>query len=66
MAESSTWTVYVPDRSEPIRNVPRSLTIDEVRQTLTASGFTSVQTAEVSTSGDTITFRRPSGGSKGI
>lgn len=61
---SGNWTVYVPDSRNAI-TLPASLTTEEVRQTLVGTGYTSVETAEMTISGNTITFRRPQGGTKG-
>lgn len=61
------FTVYVPDRSSPFY-LPGTLTHEEVRQTLSGMGYASVENAElvVSAGGSTITFRRPTGGTKGL
>jgi ethanolamine utilization protein EutA (predicted chaperonin) len=59
------WTVYVPDRTAPV-SLPSSLTTEEVRATLVGTGYTSVESAEMTISGSTITFRRPQGGTKGL
>ena len=58
------FTVYVPDRSTPI-TLPGTLTHEEVRQTLVGTGYPSVENAEMVVAGQTITFRRPTGGTKG-
>lgn len=58
------FTVYVPDRSAPF-SLPDSLTHEEVRRTLSGMGYPSVENAELVVAGSTITFRRPTGGTKG-
>src|SRR3990167_418496 len=62
---SSNFTVYVPDRSAPF-TLPGTLTNEEVRQTIAGMGYSSVENAEMVVSGSTITFRRPTGGTKGL
>jgi hypothetical protein len=59
------FTVYVPDRSAPFY-FPQTLTPEEIRQALVSTGHTSVSSAEMVLSGSTITFRRPTGGTKGL
>ena len=58
------YTVYVPDRTSPF-TLPGTLTHEEVRQTVAGMGYPSVENAELTISGNTITFRRPTGGTKG-
>lgn len=66
MATVGNYTIYVPDRTDPVR-LPVSLTIDEVRQSLVGMGYTSVETAELLIeSGNVLRFRRPVGGTKGL
>lgn len=65
MANSS-WTAYVPDQSRSFGPFPGSLTPEEVRQALVATGHTSVQGAEMVIDGSVIKFRRVQGGSKGL
>ena len=62
---SSNFTVYVPDRSAPY-TYPGSLTHEEVRQAVVLNGHPNVETAEMVVNGQTITFRRPTGGTKGL
>lgn len=62
---ASQWTVHVPDRSAPMY-FDSNLTPEEIRSVLVSTGFTSVQTAEMVQSGNTLTYRRPSGGTKGL
>lgn len=62
---ASNWTVYLPDRREPVY-YPSSLTTDEVRQVAIGSGHTSVDGASMEVNGAVITFRRPTGGNKGF
>lgn len=59
------YTIYVPDRSAPI-SFPSSMTHEEVKAALIGSGYTSVENSELVVSGNTLTFRRVTGGSKGI
>lgn len=65
MATESRWTVYVPDRTEPFY-FQTTLTAEEVRGALESTGYPSVRTAEMVINAQTITFRRPSGGTKGF
>lgn len=58
------YTVYVPDRTQAF-TYPGTLTHEEVRQALVLNGYPSVENAEMVVSGQTITFRRPTGGTKG-
>ena len=62
---ASQWTVYVADRTSPFY-FDKSLTADEVKSALVSTGHSSVATAEMVINGDTITFRRPAGGNKGV
>lgn len=63
---AANYIVYVPDRSEPFTGFPQSLTHDEVRSALVATGHTSVENAELVVNGTTLRFRRVQGGTKGI
>ncbi len=66
MAANEQYTIYVPDRTSPIR-YPASLTVEEVRSALVGSGFTSVENAEVvMEAGNVLRFRRVQGGTKGL
>lgn len=66
MAANEQYTIYVPDRSTPIR-YPKSLTVEEVRSALVGSGFTACETARVVLEGDSVLrFERVQGGTKGI
>ena len=57
--------VFIPDVVEP-KNLPDSLTAEEVREVVVGMGYTSVENADIVTAADgSITFRRPSGGTKG-
>ena len=62
---SSQWTVRVPDRSAPFY-FDRTLTADEVKSALVSTGHTNVATSEMVINGSEITFRRASGGNKGL
>lgn len=62
---ASQWTVNVPDRSTPFY-FSTNLTAEEVRSALISVGHTSVENAEMVQSGNTLTFRRPVGGTKGV
>lgn len=62
---TSNFTVYVPDRSTPL-TYPGTMTHEEIRQALVLNGYPSVENAEMVVNGQTITFRRPTGGTKGI
>ena len=57
------YIINVPDRSAPYR-LPRTLTVEEVRQTLVGMGHTAVENSElqVSPDGQTLTFKRVTGG----
>ena len=61
------YIINVPDRSAPYR-LPRTLTVEEVRQTLVGMGHTAVENSElaVSPDGQTLTFKRVTGGTKGL
>ena len=61
---SSQWTVRVADRTQPYY-FDRSLTADEVKSALVSTGHSNVATSEMVINGNEITFRRPSGGTKG-
>ena len=61
---TSQWTVRVPDRSPMY--FEGSLTPDEIKSVLVSTGHTNVGTAEMVINGREITFRRPSGGTKGF
>ena len=60
------YTVYVPDSTTP-KFFSKDFTPAEVKSALISSGVASVQHASmtVSADGDTITFARVQGGSKG-
>lgn len=64
---ASNYVVYIPDRSEPFNGFPRSMAVEEVRASLVATGHTALETAEVTVSadGNTLRFKRVSGGTKG-
>lgn len=64
--DNDRWNVYVPDSVAPLR-FSKSLTAEEVKHSLVQSGRSSVEgtTMEVSVDGNTITFKRPTGGNKG-
>lgn len=62
---ASYYTVYVPDRDAPYTGFLASMTPEEVRAALVATGNTAVETAEMVLSGSTIKFRRVQGGTKG-
>ena len=64
MADANQYTVYVPDQREALY-FPTSFSPEEVRQALVSGGRSSVGTAELVVSGNTLTFRRPAGGTKG-
>lgn len=58
-------TVKMPDH-DPVR-LPKSLTLAEVRATLAAQGYPSVENAVAETDAEgNITFKRPTGGVKGL
>ena len=61
------YTVYVPDSSRP-QFWDKSFTPSEVKQALISSGNASVEnsTMTVSPDGNTITFARVQGGTKGL
>ena len=65
---SQNYTVYVPDRVDAISGFPRSMTVEEVRASLVATGHTALETADINLSADggTIRFKRVSGGNKGL
>ncbi len=65
MAQETPWTVYLPDQSGS-RSFPGSMTPEEVRGSLVGMGFSAVQTAELIINGNTLTFRRVAGGTKGL
>lgn len=58
--------VYVPDRSTPFY-FPDSMTNEEIRGSLVATGQTGIGTAQIveEAGGATIRFQRVTGGSKG-
>lgn len=60
-----TRTVVVPDHGE--YELPASLSVEEIRATLSATlGITGLENAVASTSPEgTLTFARPTGGTKG-
>jgi hypothetical protein len=64
---SNDYLVYVPDRSSAFR-FPRTMVPEEVRASLVATGHTAIETSELvlSADGGTITFRRATGGTKGL
>lgn len=62
---ASNWTVYVPDSTRALY-FQRSFTPEEVKSALVSTGNSAVQSAEMVINGDTITFRRVQGGSKGV
>lgn len=64
---ASQYTVYVPDSTQP-KYFPKDFTPAEVKTALIASGVASVSNASmtVSSDGDTITFARVQGGTKGF
>ena len=66
MAEE-TYIVYVPDRSSPITGFPRSMSTEEVRASLVATGHTVAESADLTVSADgaTLRFKRVVGGTKG-
>lgn len=59
-----TWSVYVPDRSQAY-SFPKTMEIEEVRQSLVATGVASVSSATYTVSGNEVRFNRVQGGSKG-
>ena len=67
MASATDYFVYVPDVTSAFR-LPRSLTLEEVRSTVSGMGHTAVENAqvEVSPDGQTIRFKRVTGGTKGL
>lgn len=67
MAANDNYLVYVPDRTSPF-TFPKSMTAEEVRQSLVATGYTQVENADLTleNGGNTIRFRRPQGGTKGL
>lgn len=64
MANGDQYTVYVPDRSTPFK-FNTSLTPQEVQHALETTGSLPSGTQMV-VNGNTITFQRVQGGSKGI
>lgn len=63
---ANTWTVYVPDRSSAYP-FPKSMDVEEIRQSLVTTGVASVASANVTLeSGDVVRFSRVQGGSKGL
>ncbi len=60
------WTVYVPDRTSPLRGFPKSMEIEEIRSSLIATGNAAVASATYTVDGDTVRFNRVQGGSKGL
>lgn len=64
MANGQQWTVTVPDRRDSL-SFNSSFTPEEVRAALVSTGYTSVENADLVVSGNSITFRRPTGGTKG-
>lgn len=62
-----TKSVYVPDRRDPFQ-MPASLTNEEIRQSLVATGYTAVENAELveEAGGSIVRFRRVQGGTKGL
>ena len=65
---SGNYTVYVPDRSEAFTGFPRTMTVEEVRSSLVATGHTALENADIGLSADggTIRFKRVTGGNKGV
>ena len=65
---SSNYIAYIPDRSEPFTGFPRSMSVEEVRASLVATGHTALENAgvEVSADGGTLRFKRVTGGTKGL
>ena len=62
---ANNYTIYVPDRDAAITGFPQSMTHEEVRAALVATGYTAVENAELVVSGSTLKFRRVQGGVKG-
>lgn len=62
------YTVYIPDRSSAFTGFPRSMSVEEVRASLVATGHTALENAdiELSADGGTIRFKRVTGGTKGL
>ncbi len=63
---AANYIVYVPDSTVPLTGFPKSMTVEEVRASLVATGRTALENAEVVQNGDQLTFRRTSGGTKGL
>ena len=63
---AANYTVRVPDQSSALF-LPRTMAPEEVRASLIATGHTALETCDmvVSPDGNTITFKRPTGGTKG-
>lgn len=62
---ANTWTVYVPDRGTAY-SFPKSMDVEEIRQSLITTGVASVASATVTLDGDVVRFNRVQGGSKGL
>jgi hypothetical protein len=63
--------VYVPDRPDPVIDLPNSsMTVEEARRVCVSGGFTAVENADyeekrIGSNGREIRFKRVSGGNKG-
>lgn len=64
MASTGNWSVRVPDRSTPY-SFPKTMEIEEIRQSLITTGVASVSSATYTVDGDNVNFNRVQGGSKG-